>query len=99
MPLFVALRPGITLTEDLKTRIHEAIRKQLSPRFVPNETLQVEAIPRTLSGKKQELPIKKLLLGAALEKVVNKDAMANPDCLDWYVRYAQKHLANTRSTA
>jgi acetoacetyl-CoA synthetase len=93
MPLFVVLRPGLSLTDALKTRIHDAIRKQLSPRFVPNETLQVPAIPRTLSGKKQELPVKKLMLGQALDKVVNKDAMANPDCLDWYVRYAGKHLS------
>jgi acetoacetyl-CoA synthetase len=99
MPLFVVLRPGLTLTDEIKTKIHDAIRKQLSPRFVPNETLQVQAIPRTLSGKKQELPIKKLMLGQPLEKVVNKDAMANPDCLEWYVRYAEKHLANTRSHA
>ncbi len=95
MVLFVALRPGIVLDDALKTKIHDAIRRQLSPRFVPNETLQVEAIPRTLSGKKQELPIKKLMLGATLEKVVNKDAMANPDCLNWYVRYAEKHLQKT----
>lgn len=95
MPLFVVLRPGLSLTDALKTRIHDAIRKQLSPRFVPNETLQVPAIPRTLSGKKQELPVKKLMLGQALDKVVNKDAMANPDCLDWYVRYAEQHLQKT----
>ncbi len=99
MPLFVVLRPGLLLDETIKSKIHQAIRKQLSPRFVPNETLQVESIHRTLSGKKQELPIKKLMLGQALEKVVNKDAMANPDCLDWYVRYAAKHLTHTRSTA
>jgi acetoacetyl-CoA synthetase len=99
MPLFVVLRPGLALDDALKGRIHDAIRQQLSPRFVPNETLRVEAIPRTLSGKKQELPIKKLMLGQPLEKVVNKDAMANPDCLDWYVRYAEKHLSNTRSKA
>ncbi len=96
MPLFVALRPGLVLTDGLKTKIHDAIRTQLSPRFVPNETLQVDSIPRTLSGKKQELPIKKLMLGQPLEKVVNKDAMANPDCLDWYVRYAEKHLLKPR---
>jgi acetoacetyl-CoA synthetase len=53
----------------------------------------VAEIPRTLSGKKQELPIKKLLLGQPLEKVVNKDAMANPGCLDWYVAFAMKRLA------
>jgi acetoacetyl-CoA synthetase len=99
MPLFVVLREGLSLDDALKTRIHEAIRKQLSPRFVPNETLQVAAIPRTLSGKKQELPIKKLMLGQPLEKVVNKDAMANPDCLEWYVRYAQSHLSQTRRSS
>jgi acetoacetyl-CoA synthetase len=99
MPLFVVLRADLSLSDEIKAKIHDAIRKQLSPRFVPNETLQVQAIPRTLSGKKQELPIKKLMLGQPLEKVVNKDAMANPDCLEWYVRYAEKHLSNTRSHA
>jgi acetoacetyl-CoA synthetase len=48
----------------------------------------VPEIPRTLSGKKQELPIKKLLLGQPIEKVVNRDAMANPQCLEWYVAFA-----------
>ncbi len=65
----------------------------LSPRFIPNDIFQVAEIPRTLSGKKQELPIKKLMLGQPLEKVVNKDAMANPGCLHWYVDLAKRHLA------
>jgi acetoacetyl-CoA synthetase len=91
MPLFVVLRPGLTLDAALKARINEAIKTALSPRFVPNEILQVAEIPRTLSGKKQELPIKKLLLGQPLEKVVNKDAMANPGCLDWYVQFARQY--------
>ena len=89
MPLFVVLRPGVALDEALKSRINDAIKTALSPRFIPNEILQVPEIPRTLSGKKQELPIKKLLLGHPLEKVVNKDAMANPQCLDWYVAFAR----------
>ncbi len=93
MPLFVVLRTGEKLDATLKEKIHATIRTQLSPRFIPNDTVQVDQIPRTLSGKKQELPIKKLMLGQALEKVVNKDAMANPDCLDWYVRYSQRHLS------
>ncbi len=92
MPLFVVLRAGSTLDAALKEKIYAAIRSQLSPRFIPNDTVQVDQIPRTLSGKKQELPIKKLMLGQPLDKVVNKDAMANPDCLNWYVRYAEKHL-------
>ena len=59
----------------------------------PNEILAVAEIPRTLSGKKQELPIKKLLLGQPLEKVVNRDAMANPSCLGWYVEFARQYAA------
>ncbi len=91
MPLFVALRAGITLDDALKDKINSAIKVALSPRFIPNAILQVTEIPRTLSGKKQELPIKKLLLGQPLEKVVNQDAMANPGCLDWYVQFAAQH--------
>ncbi|MEO8024356.1 acetoacetate--CoA ligase [Polaromonas sp.] len=93
MPLFVVLRPGVSLDTGMHEKINGAIKTALSPRFVPNDIFQVEEIPRTLSGKKQELPIKKLLLGQPLEKVVNKDAMANPACLDWYEAFAQQRLA------
>ena len=93
MPLFVVLRPGTALDDALKAKLNNAIKVALSPRFIPNEIFQVAEIPRTLSGKKQELPIKKLMLGHPLEKVVNKDAMANPGCLDWYVALAKEHLA------
>jgi acetoacetyl-CoA synthetase len=93
MPLFVVLRDGLSLDAALRTRLVDAIKTALSPRFVPNDIFQVEAIPRTLSGKKQELPIKKLLLGQPLEKVVNREAMANPACLDWYVALAARRLA------
>ena len=93
MPLFVVLRPGTSMDDALKTKLNNAIKVALSPRFIPNEIFQVAEIPRTLSGKKQELPIKKLMLGQPLEKVVNKDAMANPGCLDWYVDLAKQHLA------
>ena len=93
MPLFVVLRPGLALDEAMREKINDAIRTALSPRFVPNAVFQVAEIPRTLSGKKQELPIKKLLLGQPLEKVINKEAMANPTCLDWYVDFAARHAA------
>ncbi len=92
MPLFVVLRDGLALDDALRSRIHDAIRQALSPRFVPDATVQVKEVPRTLSGKKQELPIKKLMLGQPLDKVVNREAMANPDCLDWYVAFARQHL-------
>jgi acetoacetyl-CoA synthetase len=88
MPLFVVLRPGLALDAPLRAKIAGAIRTALSPRFVPDDILQVPEVPRTLSGKKQELPIKKLLLGQPIGKVVNRDAMANPQCLEWYVAFA-----------
>ncbi|BCX50495.1 acetoacetyl-CoA synthetase [Comamonas testosteroni] len=99
MPLFVALRPGVELDADLRERINKAIRSALSPRFVPDDIFAVAEIPRTLSGKKQELPIKKLLLGQPLAKVVNKDAMANPGCLDWYEGFAREYLAKAETVA
>jgi acetoacetyl-CoA synthetase len=86
----VVLRDGVTLDDAMQAKLNNAIKTALSPRFVPNEIFQVAEIPRTLSGKKQELPIKKLMLGQPLEKVVNKDAMANPGCLDWYVALAHR---------
>ena len=89
MPLFVVLREGATLDAAFKRKIVEAIKTALSPRFVPNEIFQVAEIPRTLSGKKQELPIKKLLLGHALEAVLHREAIANPGCLEWYVALAR----------
>jgi acetoacetyl-CoA synthetase len=89
MPLFVVLREGVALDEEMRRKLVEAIKTALSPRFVPNDIFQVAEIPRTLSGKKQELPIKKLLLGQPIEKVVNREAMANPACLDWYVALAK----------
>jgi acetoacetyl-CoA synthetase len=97
MPLFVVLRPGVTLDAAMKARLESAIKTALSPRFVPDEIFQVAEIPRTLSGKKQELPIRKLLLGQPLEKVVNKDAMANPGSLDWFVHLASQRLKSLSS--
>jgi acetoacetyl-CoA synthetase len=93
MPLFVVLREGVELDQAMQDKLNNAIRQALSPRFLPNAIFQVAEIPRTLSGKKQELPIKKLLLGQPLEKVLNRDAMANPACLEWYVAFANAHLA------
>jgi acetoacetyl-CoA synthetase len=95
MPLFVVLRPGSTLDE-ARPRIEQAIRQALSPRFLPDEIVVVAQIPRTLTGKKQELPIKKLMLGQPAAQVINLEAMANPECMDWYLGYAQRHLAKTQ---
>ncbi|WP_116136211.1 acetoacetate--CoA ligase [Trinickia diaoshuihuensis] len=96
MPLFVVLRPGTELTADLVEKIRERIRKALSARHVPNDVFRVEAVPRTLSGKKMELPIKKLLLGQPLEKVANPDTMANPESLAWFDRFARERGGEKR---
>ena len=98
MPLFVVLREGVTLDAPMTAKINAAIRTALSPRFLPNDIFQVAEIPRTLSGKKQELPIKKLLLGQPIDKVINKEAMANPACLDWYLAFAREHAQRHAAT-
>lgn len=89
MPLFVVLREGITLNEAMKDRINATIRASVSARFLPDEIVQVGEIPRTLSGKKLEVPVKKLLLGGDPETVVNRDSMGNPESFDVFVDYAQ----------
>jgi acetoacetyl-CoA synthetase len=99
MPLFVVLREGLTLDNALQLRIRQAIRTALSARHVPNTLHQVTAIPRTLSGKKLELPVKRLLLGAEPAKVLNRDAMANAEAIDWFVRFAQDRAAADGRTA
>jgi acetoacetyl-CoA synthetase len=90
MPLFVVLRPGVTLDDNLKSRLNDTIRSALSARHVPSEIVPIPEVPRTLSGKKMELPIKKLLLGQPLEKVAHADAMANPASLAWFAQFAQQ---------
>lgn len=86
--LFVVLVSGGVLDGSLRSRIADAIRTSLSPRFVPDVVVAAPAIPRTLSGKKQELPVKRILQGADPQRVVDRSAMANPECLDWYVAAA-----------
>ncbi|MHC2330908.1 acetoacetyl-CoA synthetase [Bradyrhizobium sp. USDA 4454] len=99
MPLFVVLRDGVELDAAMKAKINKAVEAGLSRRFLPNDIFAVAEIPRTLSGKKQELPIKKLLLGHPVEKVINRDAMANPGCLDWYLDFAKTYLSKQAGVA
>jgi len=96
MPLFVVLREGAVLDEALTQRLKQAIREALSARHVPNEIFQVSAIPRTLSGKKMELLVKKLLMGTPAEQVFKLDAMANADCVPWFVAFAARRAAAAR---
>lgn len=99
MPLFVVLREGETLTPALESAIRERIKQALSARHVPNDIFQVAAIPRTMSGKKMELPIKKLMMGQPLEKVANPDTMANPESLAWFVDFARQRAAAGAASA
>lgn len=88
MPLFVVPASGVAVDDALKERINAAIRAQVSARFVPNEIIEIAEVPRTLSGKKLEVPVKKLLLGADPGTVVNRDSMANPESFDFFIAYA-----------
>lgn len=89
MPLFVVLRPGAELDRTLVERIEQQIRTKASGRHVPDAVVQVSEIPRTLSGKKMEVPVRKLLLGAELGQVASPDAMQNPSSLDFFAEYAK----------
>jgi acetoacetyl-CoA synthetase len=89
MPLFVVLAPGEILDDALKFRITQQIRSKASARHVPDDIYQVVEIPRTLTGKKMEVPIRKLLLGASPEKVTSSDAMANPKSIGFFLRMAE----------
>ena len=94
MPLFVVPAAGLPFDDTLKEQINAAIRAQVSARFVPNEIIEIAEVPRTLSGKKLEVPVKKLLLGGDPDKVVNRDSMANPESFDFFTAYAHAR-ANT----
>ncbi|MGW0394725.1 acetoacetate--CoA ligase [Streptomyces sp. NPDC003042] len=92
MPLFVHLAPGATLDDALRTRINATIREQLSPRHVPDEIIEIPAVPHTLTGKRIEVPVKRLLQGAPLAKAVNPGSVDRPELLGFY-----EELARTRS--
>ncbi|GAB4273095.1 MAG: acetoacetate--CoA ligase [Pararhodobacter sp.] len=90
MPLFVQMAAGQGLTEDLKQDIARRLRSERSPRHVPDEIVEVPEIPTTLTGKKMEVPVRKLLLGLPMGKVASRDAMKNPAMLDWFADFAAK---------
>jgi acetoacetyl-CoA synthetase len=86
--LFIQLRDGVSLDDELRARIAAALRGGLSPRHVPDRVEAVPAVPHTLTGKKLELPVKRILLGAPAEQVASRDALADPGALDGFVAYA-----------
>jgi acetoacetyl-CoA synthetase len=89
MLLFVVLRDGVTLDEELKARIKRRIREDCSPRHVPNDVLQIERVPRTLSGKVLEVPVKRILMGAAPSEAASVDSLADPTSLDYFIELAR----------
>ena len=90
MPLFVKMEEGIDLSEDIKKQINTKLRNEYSPRHVPDEIIAVADIPYTISGKKMEAPIKKILLGMPLNKSINFDSMRNPESVAFFIEFASK---------
>ena len=88
MPLFVVLREGAQLDEELPREIARRVREQCSPRHVPDEVFQIDEVPRTLSGKVLEVPVKRILMGTPPEKAASRDSLANPAALDYFVTMA-----------
>ena len=88
MPLFVVLQEGAKLDDDLESEIRRRIREQCSPRHVPNEIFQIAEVPRTLSGKVLEVPVKRILMGEPAEKAASRDSLANPAALDYFTEFA-----------
>jgi acetoacetyl-CoA synthetase len=88
MPLFVKLKPGRELDEALRRRVANVLRSAYTPRHVPDRIIAVPEIPHTLTGKKMEVPVRRILMGASPDRVLNRNAMANPTTLDFFVAYA-----------
>jgi len=94
LPLFVVLHPGAVLNDDLRAAINQKLRGEVSPRHIPDEIIAIDAVPYTLSGKKMEVPIRKILLGMDVETAANPGAMRNPEALDFFVEFAKKLSSN-----
>ncbi|HXC09098.1 MAG TPA: acetoacetate--CoA ligase [Steroidobacteraceae bacterium] len=93
MPLFVELMPGVVLDERLEAEIRDQLRREYTPRHVPDRIYQVPAIPRTLTGKKMEVPVRRILMGVPVDRAANRAAMADPQALDFFVEYAHARAA------
>ncbi len=88
MPLFVVLREGAALDDELRARIARRVREDCSPRHVPNEVHGVAEIPRTLSGKALEIPVKRILQGVDPAQAASRDSLRSPAALDWFAAFA-----------
>ena len=90
MPLFVVLADGAEVDDELRKKIATRVREDCSPRHVPNEVFAIDEVPRTLSNKVLEVPVKKILQGTPAEKAASRDSLQNPEALDWFVRFAEE---------
>ena len=86
MPLFVLMQDGVSLTDDIRKKINTAIRSAYSPRHVPDEIIPVPDIPYTISGKKTETPVKKILMGKDPDKVVNYGSLRNSKSMEFFIQ-------------
>ena len=77
------------LDDELRSTIRSRLRRELSPRHAPDEIHQISEVPRTLNGKKLEVPVKKILAGAAVEETISRDSMSNPECLQVFIEMAK----------
>src|SRR5262249_34559020 len=91
--LFVVLREGLELDDELKARISDELRNGLSPRHRPDDIVAVAAIPRTMTGKKLELPVKRILTGTPVTDVVSRDALVDPTAIEAFAAYADRRAA------
>ena len=90
MPLFVVLREGSSLDDSLISEIRRRVREDCSPRHVPDEIRQIDEVPRTLSGKVLEVPVKRILMGTPAEQAASRESLANPEALDYFVRLGEE---------
>jgi acetoacetyl-CoA synthetase len=97
MILFVALAPGKSMDAGLESRIRAKIRGDLSPRYVPDTLVQVPSVPKTLNGKKLEVPVKRILLGSDPDKVLNRDSLADPGSIEFYTQLARKRAGSCKN--
>jgi acetoacetyl-CoA synthetase len=86
----VVLREGASLDDDLIAELRKRIREDCSPRHVPDEIRQIEEVPRTLSGKALEVPVKRILMGTDPEQAASRESLANPEALDYFVALAHE---------
>jgi acetoacetyl-CoA synthetase len=93
LPLFVVLEEGAQLDDDLVKAIRTRVREDCSPRHVPSDVIAIDAVPRTLSGKVLEVPVKRILMGTPPEKAASRDSLANPEALDWFAELAQRRAS------